>query len=83
MLSLEEENQIKAVLYGQCIGDAIGLLTEFLPKEDAKKVRKRRINAIHPRCMGNLGGEGGEVGGYPNFSECKKIQGKGEVPEFC
>ncbi|XP_022343575.2 ADP-ribosylarginine hydrolase Tri1-like [Crassostrea virginica] len=37
VLSLEEENQITAVLYGQCIGDAIGLLTEFLPKEDAKK----------------------------------------------
>lgn len=44
VLSQEEQNQIKAVLYGQCIGDAIGLLTEFLTKEEAKtyyeKVKK-------------------------------------------
>ena len=32
------EDQIKATLLGQCIGDAIGLLTEFMIKEEAKKV---------------------------------------------
>lgn len=32
------DQQIKAVIYGQCVGDAIGLLTEFLTKKDAKKV---------------------------------------------
>jgi hypothetical protein len=31
-------NQIKGVLYGNCIGDAIGLLTEFMTKTEAKKV---------------------------------------------
>jgi len=30
--------QIKATLYGQCIGDAIGLLTEFLSKKEADAV---------------------------------------------
>ena len=38
VLGEEEQNRIKAVLYGQCIGDAIGLLTEFLSKEEAKEV---------------------------------------------
>ena len=71
MLSLEEENQIKAVLYGQCIGDAIGLLTEFLPKEDAKKVRIRRIHVdqsskVHGKCVCVC-----VWGGYPSFAECK------------
>ena len=32
-------NRIKGVLYGNCIGDAIGLLTEFMDKKEAKKVR--------------------------------------------
>lgn len=32
------DQQIKAVIYGQCVGDAIGLLTEFLTKKDATKV---------------------------------------------
>ena len=40
--SLEEENMIRdqmlATIYGQCVGDAIGLLTEFLTKEEAKEV---------------------------------------------
>ena len=38
VLGEEEQARIKAVLYGQCIGDAIGLLTEFLSKEEAKEV---------------------------------------------
>ncbi|XP_028414475.1 ADP-ribose glycohydrolase ARH3-like [Dendronephthya gigantea] len=29
-------NQIKGVLYGNCIGDAIGLLTEFMDKQEAQ-----------------------------------------------
>ena len=32
-------DQIKGVLYGNCIGDAIGLLTEFMDKREAKHVR--------------------------------------------
>lgn len=31
-------NQIKGVLYGNCIGDAIGLLTEFMNKREAEKI---------------------------------------------
>ena len=31
------EDQIRALLYGQAIGDAIGLLTEFMIKEEASK----------------------------------------------
>ena len=31
-------DQIKGVLYGNCIGDAIGLLTEFMDKKEAQKV---------------------------------------------
>ncbi|CAB3981295.1 Hypothetical predicted protein [Paramuricea clavata] len=30
-------DQIKGVLYGNCIGDAIGLLTEFMDKNEAQK----------------------------------------------
>lgn len=29
-------DRIKATVYGQCVGDAIGLLTEFLSKREAK-----------------------------------------------
>jgi len=32
-------DRILATIYGQCIGDAIGLLTEFLTKREAKRVR--------------------------------------------
>uniref|UniRef100_K1R3A1 Uncharacterized protein n=1 Tax=Magallana gigas TaxID=29159 RepID=K1R3A1_MAGGI len=46
VLSPEEQNQIKAVLYGQCIGDAIGLLTEFLTKEEAKTYYKEVKNNL-------------------------------------
>lgn len=31
-------DQIYAIVYGHCVGDAIGLLTETLTKEEAKKV---------------------------------------------
>ncbi|XP_076447765.1 ADP-ribosyl-[dinitrogen reductase] glycohydrolase-like isoform X2 [Babylonia areolata] len=34
--------QIRATIYGQCIGDAIGLLTEFMSKEDAEKEYKQK-----------------------------------------
>ena len=33
-------DQIKGVLYGNCIGDAIGLLTEFMNKREAEEVRQ-------------------------------------------
>ena len=36
--SLHLVDQIKGVIYGNCIGDAIGLLTEFMSKDMAKKV---------------------------------------------
>lgn len=32
-------DQIYAIVYGHCVGDAIGLLTETLTKEEAKKVK--------------------------------------------
>lgn len=32
-------DRILATIYGQCIGDAIGLLTEFLTKREAELVR--------------------------------------------
>ena len=31
-------DQVKGVIYGNCIGDAIGLLTEFMSKEQARMV---------------------------------------------
>ncbi|XP_028414474.1 uncharacterized protein LOC114537610 [Dendronephthya gigantea] len=31
-------DQIKGVIYGNCIGDAVGLLTEFMSKEEARSV---------------------------------------------
>lgn len=46
-MSQEEQNQIKAVLYGQCIGDALGLLTEFLTKEEAKTVCLTSLLYLH------------------------------------
>ena len=36
--SISVLDQIYGTLYGQCIGDAIGLLTEFMVKKDAKLV---------------------------------------------
>ena len=32
------EDHIRATLFGNAVGDAIGLLTEFLTKEEAKQV---------------------------------------------
>ena len=37
-LPKQTTDQIQATLLGQCIGDALGLLTEFMTKEEAKKV---------------------------------------------
>ena len=39
--SLKKEvlmDRIKATIYGNCIGDAIGLLTEFMTKKEATDV---------------------------------------------
>ena len=38
VLTPEQQLQARAVLYGQCVGDALGLLTEFLTKKEAKQV---------------------------------------------
>ena len=35
-------DKIYATIYGQCIGDAIGLLTEGLKKDEVKKVQNRK-----------------------------------------
>ena len=32
------ENRVLGTVYGNCIGDAIGLLTEFMTKSEAEKV---------------------------------------------
>ncbi|XP_061193948.1 ADP-ribosyl-[dinitrogen reductase] glycohydrolase-like isoform X1 [Saccostrea echinata] len=37
ILGPELQSRIRAVLYGQCVGDALGLLTEFLTKQEAKE----------------------------------------------
>ena len=34
------QDQILGTIYGNCIGDAIGLMTEFLNKEQATNVRR-------------------------------------------
>jgi hypothetical protein len=44
-------NQIKGVLYGNCIGDAIGLLTEFMSKKEAEKVRCFFVLLLMVRCV--------------------------------
>lgn len=57
VLSQEEQNQIRAVLYGQCIGDAIGLLTEFLTKEEAKTYYgqvKKNLEYKHKAIVGDF-----------------------------
>ena len=36
---LDLEDQIRATIYGHCIGDAIGLLTEFMNKDEAHQVK--------------------------------------------
>ncbi|GFO06438.1 adpribosylglycohydrolase superfamily protein [Plakobranchus ocellatus] len=36
------KDQMLATIYGQCVGDAIGLLTEFLTKEEAKEYYGRK-----------------------------------------
>lgn len=38
-LNAETIERIRAAIYGQCIGDAIGLLTEFMTHAQASKVR--------------------------------------------
>ena len=41
------EDQIRAVIYGQCVGDALGLLTEFMPKKEAKSVSIFHIYSLY------------------------------------
>ena len=41
-------DRIYATLYGHCVGDAIGLLTEGLTKEEVKKVGLRSENRLFP-----------------------------------
>ncbi len=36
---ISQKDRIVGTIYGQCIGDAIGLLTEFMTKREAKVVR--------------------------------------------
>ena len=36
------EEQMLATIYGNCVGDAIGLLSEFMSKDTANKVTVRR-----------------------------------------
>ena len=36
-------DRIRGTIYGNCIGDAIGLLTEFMLKEEAQQVRRYLI----------------------------------------
>ena len=38
------ENQVLGTVYGNCIGDAVGLLTEFMSKREADKVCKPCIH---------------------------------------
>ena len=37
------EDYIRAVLYGNAVGDAIVLLTEFLSKDEAKEVGNKEV----------------------------------------
>ena len=39
-------DRIKGVIYGNCIGDAIGLLTEFMTKSKAAKVNCNSANNV-------------------------------------
>jgi hypothetical protein len=43
VLSEKLIDQVKGVIYGNCIGDAVGLLTEFMSKEQAHMVREHAL----------------------------------------
>lgn len=43
MSNLDFESVFLGTIYGNCIGDAVGLLTEFLSKDEAKEVSTRDI----------------------------------------
>ena len=40
---MKNENKISGLLYGQAIGDALGLSTEFLLKKDVSLIYKDNI----------------------------------------
>ena len=44
---LDLEDQIRATIYGHCIGDAIGLLTEFMSKNEAYQVKLCTMPLMH------------------------------------
>ncbi|XP_062607355.1 ADP-ribosylarginine hydrolase Tri1-like [Saccostrea cucullata] len=57
VLSPEVQHQIQAVVYGQCAGDAIGLLTEFLTKQEAKQyygTLKKNLEYQHKVIVGDF-----------------------------
>ncbi|KAK3596753.1 hypothetical protein CHS0354_038752 [Potamilus streckersoni] len=81
------QEQIRATLYGQCIGDAIGLLTEFMTKENARKYYPKmpleyryKINDKYRRLW--------EIGDWTDDSDQmflimqSLIQNEGEVIHF-
>jgi hypothetical protein len=53
VLSEKLIDQVKGVIYGNCIGDAVGLLTEFMSKEQARMVRRACSTTI-PRYLYNI-----------------------------
>ena len=51
VLTPEQQLQARAVLYGQCVGDALGLLTEFLTKKEAKQVSSSCVMEQEPDAI--------------------------------
>lgn len=47
-------DQILVTIYGQCVGDALGLLTEFMCKEEAKKVKYVYYHILTSDCASLL-----------------------------
>ena len=45
---LDLQDQIRATIYGHCIGDAIGLLTEFMSQNEAHQVKLGTLPRVTP-----------------------------------